>query len=77
MPTCLQYILYYTWQEQLTVFNVSVYYLIGEGELAALDKDLLKRIEDIEKLDEDTKKHLFFLIDNVIENYKIKKAFSK
>lgn len=59
------------------VFNVSVDFLIGEGELAALDKDLLKRIEDIEKLDEDTKKHLFFLIDNVIQNYKTKKAFNK
>lgn len=59
------------------VFNVSVDYIIGEGELAALDKDLLKRIEDIEKLDEDTKKHLFFLIDNVIQNYKTKKAFNK
>lgn len=59
------------------VSNVSVDFLIGEGELAALDKDLLKRIEDIEKLDEDTKKHLFFLIDNVIQNYKTKKAFNK
>lgn len=59
------------------VFNVSVDFLIGEGELAALDKDLLKRIEDIEKLDGDTKKHLFFLIDNVIQNYKTKKAFNK
>lgn len=52
-------------------------YIIGEGELAALDKDLLKRIEDIEKLDEATKQHLFFLIDNVIQNYKTKKAFNK
>lgn len=59
------------------VSNVSVDFLIGEGELAALDKDLLKRIEDIEKLDEDTQKHLFFLIDNVIQNYKTKKAFNK
>lgn len=59
------------------IFNVSVDFLIGEGELATLDKDLLKRIEDIEKLDEDTKKHLFFLIDNVIQNYKTKKAFNK
>lgn len=59
------------------VFNVSVDFLIGEGELTALDKDLLKCIEDIEKLDEDTKKHLFFLIDNVIQNYKTKKAFNK
>lgn len=28
------------------VFNVNVDYIIGEGELAALDKDLLKRIEE-------------------------------
>lgn len=59
------------------VFNVSVDYIIGEGELAALDKDLLKRIEDIEKLDDATKQHLFFLIDNLIQNYKTKKAFNK
>lgn len=57
------------------VFNVSVDYLIGEGQLSALDKDLLKRIEDIEELDPDTKQHLFFLIDNVIQNFKTKKAF--
>ncbi len=50
------------------VFNVSVDYLIGEGQLSALDKDLLRRIEDIEKLDNDTKNHLFFLIDNIIQN---------
>jgi len=59
------------------VFNVSVDFIIGEGELSAFDKDLLKRIEDIEKLDQDTKQHLFFLIDNVIQNFKTKKAFSK
>ncbi len=59
------------------VFNVSVDFIIGEGELSTFDKDLLKRIEDIEKLDQDTKQHLFFLIDNVIQNFKTKKAFSK
>lgn len=59
------------------VFNVSVDFIIGEGELSAFDKDLLKRIEDIEKLDQDTKQHLFFLIDNVIQNFKTKKAFAK
>lgn len=59
------------------VFNVSLDFLIGEGELAAFNKDLLKRIEDIEKLDQDTKQHLFFLIDNVIQNHKTKLAFAK
>ena len=59
------------------MFNVSVDYIIGEGQISALDKDLLRRIEDIEKLDDDTKKHLFFLIDNIIQNYKTKLAFDK
>lgn len=59
------------------VFNVNVDYIIGEGEFSSYDKDLIKRIEDIEKLDTDTKQHLFFLIDNVIQNYKTKKAFAK
>lgn len=57
------------------IFNVSVDFLIGEGELSSFDKSLLKRIEDIEKLDSETKEHLFFLIDNVIQNFKTKKAF--
>jgi transcriptional regulator with XRE-family HTH domain len=58
------------------VFNVSVDFLIGEGELSSFDKEVLKRIEDIERLDPDNKKHLFFLIDNVIQNFKTKKAFA-
>lgn len=53
-------------------FNVSVDYLIGEGQLSHIDKDLLKRIEDIEQLDDETKEHLFFLIDHVIRAAKIK-----
>lgn len=57
------------------IFNVSVDYIVGEGEISSLNKELLKRIEDIQKLDEETKNHLFFLIDNVIQNYKTKKAF--
>lgn len=58
------------------VFDVSLDFLIGEGDLSSFDKDLLKRIQDIERLDSDTKQHLFFLIDNVIQNFKTKKAFA-
>ena len=58
------------------VFNVSVDFIIGESQLSSYDKEILKRIEDIEKLDEETKKNLFFLIDNVIQNFKTKQAFS-
>jgi len=57
-------------------FNVSVDYIIGEGQLSTYDKEVLKRIDDIEQLDEETKSKLFFLIDNVIQNFKTKKAFS-
>lgn len=57
-------------------FNVSVDYLIGEGALSSYDKDVLKRIEDINELDNDTKEHLFFLVDNIIQNFKTKKAFA-
>lgn len=57
-------------------FNVTVDYLIGEGELSSYDKEVLKRIEDINKLDKNTKEHLFFLVDNVIQNFKTKKAFA-
>ena len=42
------------------VFNVSVDFLIGESELSSYDKEVLKRIEDIERLDPDTKQHLIF-----------------
>ncbi len=58
-------------------FNVSVDFIIGEGQLSSFDKDVLNRIEDIERLDPDTRQHLFFLIDNVIQNYKTKQAFAK
>ena len=57
-------------------FDVTVDYIIGEGQLSNYDKDVLKRIEDIEELDDETKSKLFFLIDNVIQNFKTKKAFS-
>lgn len=59
------------------VFDVSVDFLIGEGGLSSYDKEVLKRIDDIERLDPDIKQHLFFLIDNVIQNFKTKKAFAR
>ncbi len=59
------------------VFDVSVDFLLGEGALSQYDKNTLKRIEDIELLDNKTKDNLFFLIDNVIQNYKTKQAFTK
>ena len=57
-------------------FDVTVDYIIGEGQLSNYDKDVLKRIEDIEQLDDETRSKLFFLIDNIIQNFKTKQAFS-
>lgn len=57
-------------------FGVSLDYLVGESSLSSYDKNVLKRIEDIESLDEETKSKLFFLIDNVIQNFKTKQAFA-
>lgn len=58
------------------VFDVTVDFLIGEGSFSSYDKEIVKRIEDIEQMDTQTKEHLFFLVDNVIQNFKTKKAFS-
>lgn len=54
------------------VFDVSVDYLIGEGQLSSYDKDVLKRINDIEHLPEEDKQHIFYLIDNLVKAAKLK-----
>jgi len=57
-------------------FGVSLDYLAGEGINAAFDKRSLTRLQDIEKLDADTKEKLYFVIDNILQNVKAKKAFA-
>lgn len=58
------------------IFEISLDHLTGEGINASFDKKNLKRIENIEHLDEDTKKYLCFFIDNTIQNTKAKKALA-
>lgn len=58
------------------VFKVSTDYLISDGKFAQYDKEVLKRIDDIEQLDSETKSKLFFLIDNITQNFKAKQAYS-
>ena len=57
-------------------FGVSLDYLVGEGINASFDKKSLTRLQDIEKLDADTKEKIYFVIDNIIQNVKAKKAFA-
>lgn len=58
-------------------FNVTVDFLIGEGENASYDKETVERINDIQKMDADTQSVLFNVIDTYIQNFKTKKAFAK
>lgn len=58
------------------VFDVSVDFLLGEGQHAAFDKDTLRRLEDIENLDPDTKKTLFQVIDTFLRDSKARLAYS-
>jgi len=58
-------------------FGVTVDFLIGEGENAALDKDTVNRINDIQRMDGETRNILFNVIDTYIQNFKTKLAFAK
>jgi transcriptional regulator with XRE-family HTH domain len=57
-------------------FEVSMDYLVGEGINVAFDKKNLKRLQEIEKPDTDVKDKIYFVIDNIIQNVKAKKALA-
>ena len=53
------------------VLEVSVDYLLGKTT-TELDKDTLKRIEDIAKLPEKDRENIFYTLDGLIRSAKIK-----
>lgn len=56
-------------------FDVPLDYLLGEGKHASYSsKDTVKRIEEIEAMDDKTKSVLFNLIDTYIRDAKTRKA---
>lgn len=57
-------------------FEVSLDYLTGEGQNSKFDKKTLKRLHDLEALEEDKKKTLFDLIDTYIRDSKARKAYA-
>jgi transcriptional regulator with XRE-family HTH domain len=57
--------------------EVSLDYLVGEGPNAMFDKKTLKRLEELELLEEDKKKVLYDLIDTYIRDVKARKAYSQ
>ena len=52
--------------------EVSLDYLVGEGDLKILDKTTLKRLEDIDKLSDKDKENIFYTLDNLIKAAKLK-----
>ncbi len=52
--------------------EVSLDYLVGDGDLKILDKQTLKRLEDIEKLPSEDRTHIFYTLDNLIKAAKFK-----
>ncbi len=58
-------------------FEVSLDFLVGEGQNASFDKRTVQRLEEIEALNPNIKDKLFFLIDTVIRDTKAQKAYAK
>jgi transcriptional regulator with XRE-family HTH domain len=53
--------------------EVTIDYLIGGSDTMVIDKELLQRMEDIQKLNETDKGHLFALMDAFLQNTKLQK----
>lgn len=55
--------------------GVSLDYLVGNTEFL-LDTDVIKKIQEIQKLPQEDKNHLFYVLDNILQNVKAKQAFA-
>ena len=55
--------------------EVSIDYLVGKSNVE-LDKTVLKKIQDIQKLNADDKAHVFALLDAFLQSQKAKKVFA-
>jgi transcriptional regulator with XRE-family HTH domain len=57
------------------VFNISLDYLIGKGKYMDYSNDIIKRIEGIQTLDEQTQVELFNIIDTYVRDAKARQAY--
>ena len=57
-------------------FDVSLDYLVGEGQNSSFDKKTLSRLQEIQSMKPDFKTHLFSIIDSVIRDYKTQQAYA-
>lgn len=51
--------------------DVSVDYLIGSSDIMVIDKSLIQRMEDIQKLSDIDKGHIFALMDAFLQKTKL------
>ncbi|MCG8306469.1 MAG: helix-turn-helix domain-containing protein [Cytophagales bacterium] len=57
-------------------FDVSLDYLVGEGQNATFDKQTLRLIQDIESLEPSIKERLLYLANAIIRDAKTQQAYS-
>jgi transcriptional regulator with XRE-family HTH domain len=62
-------------QKIANVFEVTVDFLLGKGTFAKYDKEAIKRLEDIENLDSNTRNILFGVIDTFLRDAKARQAY--
>jgi len=55
--------------------NVSIDFLVGKTTLE-LDTNVLKRVEEVSKLNGEEKEKIFMVIDALIRDFKAKKAYA-
>jgi len=55
--------------------NVSIDFLVGKTTLE-LDSNVLKRVEEVSKLNDEEKDKIFMVIDALIRDFKAKKAYA-
>ncbi|MBK7911538.1 hypothetical protein [Candidatus Pollutiaquabacter sp.] len=58
------------------VLEVSLDFLLGKTSVE-LDKKTLKRLQDVQKLNEADKAHVFEMVDAFLRDRKMKKAYSE
>lgn len=59
------------------VFEVTLDYLVDESGTAAFDKKTVKRLNDIQSLNENDKTHLFALMDAFLRDAKAKATYNR
>lgn len=57
------------------VFEVSLDYMVGQGQNATFDREIVQRIEDIQNLKPEIKEKLFYVIDTCIRDAKTQKTY--